>query len=70
VKDIMETVRTAVELPELTGKVALQGYCLGALMAFREPDQDRSGFDLGVCGSRKVLIVSIREPARLIPSGG
>ena len=34
VKDIMETVRTAVELPELTGNVALLGYCLGALMAF------------------------------------
>ena len=34
VKDIMETVRTAVELPESTGKVALHGYCLGALMAF------------------------------------
>ena len=33
-KDIMETVRTAVKLPESTGKVALQGYCLGALMAF------------------------------------
>jgi carboxymethylenebutenolidase len=33
-KDIMETVRTAVELPESTGKVALLGYCLGALMAF------------------------------------
>jgi carboxymethylenebutenolidase len=33
-KDIMETVRTAVGLPESTGKVALQGYCLGALMAF------------------------------------
>ena len=31
-RDVMETVRTAVELPELTGKVALQGYCLGALM--------------------------------------
>jgi carboxymethylenebutenolidase len=30
----METVRTAVELPESTGKIALQGYCLGALMAF------------------------------------
>src|SRR5260370_22398104 len=30
----METVRTAVELPESTGKVALLGYCLGALMAF------------------------------------
>jgi carboxymethylenebutenolidase len=34
VKDIMETVRAAVELPESTGRVALQGYCLGALMAF------------------------------------
>jgi carboxymethylenebutenolidase len=34
VKDIMETVRTAVELPESTGRVGLQGYCLGALMAF------------------------------------
>ena len=33
-KDIMATVRTAVELPESTGKVALQGYCLGALMVF------------------------------------
>ena len=33
-KDIRETVRTAVEWPESTGKVALQGYCLGALMAF------------------------------------
>src|SRR5712692_1235038 len=32
VRDIMETVRTAVELPESTGKVALHGYCLGALM--------------------------------------
>ena len=30
----METVRTAVELGDSTGKVALQGYCLGALMAF------------------------------------
>ena len=33
-RDIVEAVRTAVELPEATGKVALQGYCLGALMAF------------------------------------
>jgi carboxymethylenebutenolidase len=33
-KDIMETVRTVAELLESTGKVALQGYCLGALMAF------------------------------------
>jgi carboxymethylenebutenolidase len=34
VKDVMETVRTAVELPESTGKVALLGYCLGGLMVF------------------------------------
>jgi carboxymethylenebutenolidase len=33
-RDIAQTIRTAVELPESTGKVALQGYCLGALMAF------------------------------------
>jgi carboxymethylenebutenolidase len=33
-KDIMHTVRTAKKLPGSTGKVALQGYCLGALMAF------------------------------------
>src|SRR5277367_3821726 len=33
-KDIKETVRTAAELPQSTGKVALQGYCLGALMVF------------------------------------
>jgi carboxymethylenebutenolidase len=34
VKDIMETVRTAVDLKESTGKVAVMGYCLGALMGF------------------------------------
>src|SRR6202522_4819664 len=33
-RDIAQTIRTAVNLPESTGKVALQGYCLGALMAF------------------------------------
>ena len=33
-KDIMETVRLAAELPGSTGRIALQGYCLGALMAF------------------------------------
>jgi carboxymethylenebutenolidase len=33
-RDIMETVRTAVELRESTGKVALLGYCLGGLMVF------------------------------------
>ena len=34
VRDVMETVRSAVELKESTGKVALLGYCLGALMVF------------------------------------
>src|SRR6202012_4760774 len=34
VKDIMATVRTAAGLPGSTGKVALHGYCLGALMVF------------------------------------
>jgi carboxymethylenebutenolidase len=34
VKDIIATVRTAAGLPGSTGKVALHGYCLGALMAF------------------------------------
>jgi carboxymethylenebutenolidase len=33
-RDIAQTIRTAVRLPGSTGKVALQGYCLGALMAF------------------------------------
>src|SRR5271163_5236614 len=33
-RDVMETVRTAVELRESTGKVALLGYCLGGLMVF------------------------------------
>jgi carboxymethylenebutenolidase len=32
--DIAQTIRAAAKLPEATGKVALQGYCLGALMAF------------------------------------
>ncbi len=33
-RDVMETVRTAVELRESTGKIALLGYCLGGLMVF------------------------------------
>jgi carboxymethylenebutenolidase len=33
-RDVMETVRTAVELNESSGKVALLGFCLGALMVF------------------------------------
>src|SRR5580700_2018669 len=34
VRDVMETVRTAVELKESSGRVALLGFCLGALMVF------------------------------------
>jgi carboxymethylenebutenolidase len=34
VRDIAQTIRAAVKLPGSIGKVALQGYCLGALMAF------------------------------------
>jgi len=34
VRDVMETVRTAVELEESSGKVALLGYCLGGLLVF------------------------------------
>src|SRR6202050_1106171 len=37
VRDVMETVRTAVELKESTGKVGLLGYCLGALLVFLAP---------------------------------
>ena len=33
-RDIAQTIRTAVKLSGSTGRVALQGYCLGALMAF------------------------------------
>ena len=33
-RDIAQTIRSAVNLPGSTGRVALQGYCLGALMAF------------------------------------
>jgi carboxymethylenebutenolidase len=33
-RDIAQAIRIAAKLPESTGKVALQGYCLGALMAF------------------------------------
>ena len=33
-RDIAQAIRAAVKLPGSTGRVALQGYCLGALMAF------------------------------------
>jgi len=34
VRDIMKTITTVIDLPESTGKVAVLGFCLGALMAF------------------------------------
>jgi len=34
VKDIKDTLDAAAKLPEGTGKIAVQGYCLGALMTF------------------------------------
>ncbi|HEY2049757.1 MAG TPA: dienelactone hydrolase family protein [Caulobacteraceae bacterium] len=33
-RDIRDTIAAAAEAPECTGKVAVLGYCLGALMAF------------------------------------
>jgi carboxymethylenebutenolidase len=34
VRDINDTLETVAKLPEFTGKIAVQGYCLGALMTF------------------------------------
>src|SRR6202453_1536190 len=34
VRDINDTLDTVTKLPECTGKIAVQGYCLGALMTF------------------------------------
>ncbi len=34
VRDVKRTVTTTAELPDRSGKVAVLGYCLGALMAF------------------------------------
>ena len=34
VRDIKATLNAAAKLPECTGKIAVQGYCLGALMTF------------------------------------
>jgi carboxymethylenebutenolidase len=34
VRDIKETVDTVANMPECTGKIAVLGYCLGALMTF------------------------------------
>jgi len=34
VRDIRDTLDAVAKLPECTGKIAVQGYCLGALMTF------------------------------------
>jgi carboxymethylenebutenolidase len=34
VRDIKDTLDAAAKLPECTGKIGVQGYCLGALMTF------------------------------------
>jgi carboxymethylenebutenolidase len=34
VRDIRDTLETIAKLPECTGKIGVQGYCLGALMTF------------------------------------
>src|SRR5579871_2498144 len=34
VRDIKDTLDIVAKLPECTGKIAVQGYCLGALMTF------------------------------------
>jgi carboxymethylenebutenolidase len=46
VRDIEDTVSAAAALPDCTGKVALLGYCLGALMVFLTAA--RSGVDAAV----------------------
>src|SRR5580693_6313670 len=33
-RDIRDTLKAVAKLPECTGKIAIQGYCLGALMTF------------------------------------
>ena len=34
VRDIQDTLKAVAKLPECTGKIGVQGYCLGALMTF------------------------------------
>lgn len=44
VKDIKDTIKAVRSMPECTGKVAVLGYCLGALMAYLTAVRD-SGVD-------------------------
>ena len=46
VRDVKDTVEVVAKLPECTGKVAVLGYCLGALLVFLTAV--RSGIDAGV----------------------
>jgi carboxymethylenebutenolidase len=46
-RDIKDTFDTVAKLPECTGKVAILGYCLGALMVFLTAVRYR-GFDAAV----------------------
>src|SRR6201998_3645740 len=48
VKDIKDTIDAVRTLPECTGKVALLGYCLGALMVFMTAVR-KDGIDAAVC---------------------
>jgi dienelactone hydrolase len=42
VRDIKDTLNAVAKLPECTGKIAVQGYCLGALMTFLTAVRARS----------------------------
>src|SRR5216684_3434693 len=46
VRDVKDTVSAVAKLPGCTGRVAVLGYCLGALMAFLTAVRD--GVDVGV----------------------
>ena len=47
-KDIKDTIDAVRNLPESNGKVALLGYCLGALMVFMTAVRN-NGIDAAVC---------------------
>jgi len=51
VKDIKDTIDAARSLPECNGKVALLGYCLGALMVFMTAVRN----DVGVAYNAHVM---------------